>query len=103
MQWGRTALVHQSRVGAIVDEGADGIRATRANGSMQRGDPAVVHGVRIRAGSDEVNDHLALRVPIPTGRTRTPSRTRPPICGVVERFGSPSVTSPNVRAVRDDE
>ena len=60
---------------------------------MQRGDPALVHRVGVRAILGEINDDLALRNPIRVVGKRTPVR------GVMERFSSPSITSSNVRAL----
>jgi hypothetical protein len=97
VQWGRAAPVHEPQVRAILDEGVDGIRASVPNGSMQCGYPALVHGIWVRAILDEINDHVSLCITNPVVRVWTP------VCGVVERFGSPSVTSPNVRALRQDE
>jgi hypothetical protein len=96
VEWSRTTLVHQSRVRAILDEGADGIRASVPNRSMQCSYPALIDSVWVCAILDEIDDHLALPTSIPV-------RTWIAVCGVVERFGSPPVTSPNVCASRYDE
>jgi len=57
---------------------------------------ALVHRVRVRAGIDEVRDHIALRI-----RTGVLS-ARVSICGVVQRFGSPSVAGANRSASCDE-
>ncbi len=71
--------------------------ATGPDGSMKRSHAALVNGVRIRTFFDEVGDHQSLPVPIRRGRTGTP------ICGVVERFGAPSVTSADISTSCDEE
>jgi hypothetical protein len=64
---------------------------------MQCGYPAVVHGVGICTLFDEINDHLALGNSIPVVSTWAP------VCSVVERFGTSSVTSPDVCALPYDK
>src|SRR5947208_545991 len=86
MEGGRTALVHQQRIGTLVDEGTDRARAPTPYGSMKRGYTALVDSVGVRTGIDEICDHLTLLTRIPV------TRTRASICSVVQRFGSPSVT-----------
>jgi hypothetical protein len=57
---------------------------------------ALVDRVRVGASSDEVRDHLALRIRIQEVRARAS------ICGVVERFGSSSVAGANRSALCDE-
>ncbi len=59
---------------------------------MQRGYSTLVECVGVRAGIDKKRDQLALRIRI---------RTRSPIRGVVERFGSSSVVCANGGALYD--
>ncbi len=61
---------------------------------MQRGYAALVQGVGIRTCFDEIDDHLMLRISVPVARTGTR------VCGVVERFGTPSIPGTNIRTVR---
>jgi hypothetical protein len=63
---------------------------------MQRRDTAFVDRVWVGANIDEVRDHLALRIRIQEVRVRVS------ICGVVERFGSPSVAGANRGALCDE-
>jgi len=63
---------------------------------MQRRHTALVDRVRVGASSDEVRDHLALRIRIQVGSARASIR------GVVERLGSPSVARPNRGALCDE-
>jgi hypothetical protein len=63
---------------------------------MQRRYAALVDRVRVGASSNEVNDHLALRIRIHI------VRARPSIRGVVERFGSPPVPGANRGALPDE-
>lgn len=62
---------------------------------MQRSDAADVQRVRIRANFDEVHDHVTLCTSDPLLRARTP------VGGVVQRLGTPAVTSSSVGAFRD--
>jgi hypothetical protein len=63
---------------------------------MQWSHATLVQRVRVRACFDQICDHVTLGIPIPMLRARTP------VCGVVERFSSPSVASANVGASRDE-
>jgi hypothetical protein len=63
---------------------------------MQRRDTALVDRVGVGASIDEVTDDLALRI-----RSQE-VRARASICGVVERFGSPSVAGANRGAFSDE-
>jgi hypothetical protein len=63
---------------------------------MQRRDTALVDRVWVGASIHEVRDHLALRIRIREVRARVS------ICGVVERFGSPSVAGANRGALCDE-
>ena len=63
---------------------------------MQRRNATLVQRVRIGAGFDEIGDHVTLRYRIP------PVRAGTAVGGVMERLGSPPVTSANVGASRDE-
>ena len=63
---------------------------------MQRRYTALAGRVRVGARGDEVKDHLALRIRIRVARACAP------ICGVVERFGSPPVAGANRSALGDE-
>jgi hypothetical protein len=63
---------------------------------MQRGDAAVVHGVRMRARIDEVDDHVTLGISPPIAHTGSP------VCGVMEWFGTPSIPNTNLCTMRDE-
>jgi hypothetical protein len=63
---------------------------------MQRRYTALVDRVRVGASSDEVSDHLALVIRVQVASARAS------ICGVVERFGSPSVAGANSSASCDE-
>jgi len=63
---------------------------------MQRRYTAVVDRVRIGSSTDEVRDHLGLRIRIQVVRARASVR------GVVQRFGSPPVAGANRGALRHE-
>jgi hypothetical protein len=63
---------------------------------MHRSDATLVDRVRIRSGGDEKSDHVTLCGTVPRERSRTA------VCGVVERFGSPSVARSHIGACRDE-
>jgi hypothetical protein len=67
----------------------DPVGASRTNRPVQRPDTTVVQGLGIGTCLDEVANHLALSRRVP------PVRSGTPICRVVQRFGSPSVTGAN--------
>src|SRR5580704_15164897 len=94
VQGGGTALVHQPRICTMGNEGADRAGTTAPNGSVQRCDAAVVHGIGRCTRSDEEGDYFTLCI------SALEARTRSPVCGVEQRLGSPSITSPGVRASR---
>ena len=64
---------------------------------MQRGHAALVHGVGFRAHLDEVRNRASLPVPIPIGSTGSP------VCGVVERLGTPPVPSADIGPARHEQ
>jgi len=96
VEGGRTAPIHQQGIGTPVDEGGDRGEASGPYRSMQRRDTALVDGVRVGAGIDEVRDDLLLRIRIQEVRAQLSIR------GVVERFGSPSVAGANRGAMGDE-
>src|SRR5947209_897568 len=64
---------------------------------MQRRYTTLVERVRIRAGFDQIGDHVTLCQRIPVLRAGTS------IGGVVERLSSPSVTSSHIGALSDEQ
>ncbi len=76
------------------NKGADRVGTTAPDGSVQRCDAALVHGVGTCTCFDEVTDYLTLSASALVARTGTPVR------GIVQRFGTPSVTSTDICASR---
>lgn len=96
VQRGGAGLVHEPRIGSVVDEGLDGLRGTSANGAMERRRAVVVEGVGVRPRVDQKGHHVMLCHGIPVRGAGTA------IGGVVERFRSPSVPSSHRGAVGDE-
>jgi hypothetical protein len=63
---------------------------------MQRRNATLVQRVWIGAGFDEISEYVTLRHRIP------PVRAGTAVGGVMDRLSSPSVTSANVGASRDE-
>ena len=91
----RTVPVRPFRVGAAREQGGHRARAPGANGPVQRGDPALVGGVRVGARLQEDDDRLGL------GRGVPARRPRDPVGGVVQRGGAAPVARPDVRTGAD--
>ena len=96
VQGGGSALVHQTRIRTVCDEGADRARTTVPNGPVHWGHAASVHSVWMCTCFDEASDYLTLRISAPVARSGSP------ICGVVNRLGTPSIASPNICALPDE-
>ena len=73
------------------NERADRTGTPSTYSTMQRGYAALVYGIRIGTCLDQISDHLALCILVPVDRTRTA------VCGIVEGFGAPSISSTNLR------
>ena len=56
----RATLVPQPHVGAVLEEGANGRRGSRANRSMEGSHATVVAGIRVRAAGNQVLDDRVL-------------------------------------------
>ncbi len=94
VQGGGATLVHQPRISTVRNEGRDRVGTAAPDGSVQRCDAALVHDVGTCTCLDEVSDYLALSASALVARSRTPVR------GVVQRFGTPSIASTDICASR---
>ncbi len=78
----------------MTNEGADRVETTAPDGSVKGWDAALVHGVGTCSCFDEVTDYLTLSASTVVVRTGSPVR------GVVQWFGTPSITSKDSCASR---
>jgi hypothetical protein len=88
MEWRRSAFVFQGHIGATGQQGAYGLRRTGAHRPMERRHATAIESIRIRANGEEVRDRVSLCRRLPSVR----------VGGIVQRFGTPSISHTTVRA-----